>query len=244
MVTFWEELDPDLIRYIMFNFEKFVTDQMKYRATYFGDIQFMANKSIQLAGVPSTELPQNSRQIYEGIVKEYLKKDLAVLNIPSLEVLIVEIESVIPLGQSRSLQVLDYKRSLQYTGIEVETTVAGKYKSPPEVDFDNVLEESLERGSREITEELKESGDPYFENLAIIDVQEDDDEEKKGESDEEERKKTRSKTKVGIIFGVLFLILFLVAMVIAAIIFYRRRKEKESDEKQKMLDGRPSIWRE
>jgi hypothetical protein len=226
-----------MIRWALLNFEPYVTDEMRYKATYFGVISFSVDKSIQLSGVPSTEIPENAKDVYEGIVKDYLKNDLSALKIPALEVLVVDINSVRPLGQSRSLEMVSWEsRSLENVGIEIDTTIAGQYKPPPEADFENIVEESLKRGSREITEKLKESGNPYFENLAIIDVQEDDDEDSRGKSDEEDRTKRRSKSKVGIIFGVLFLILFLVAMVIAAIIFYRRRKEKESYEERKILD--------
>ncbi len=221
-----------MVRYLLLAYESFVTNGMRYTATYWGVQGFSADKSMELVGVPAVAMPENSIDVYQGIVKEYLKKDLAALNIPELEVLLVDILSVKSMEQSRRFL---HGRSVEYAGIDVETTVAGQYKPPPDVNFDEVLEESLERGSNEITEKLKESGDPYFEDLVIIDVKDDGDGEG-GEEDEEERKKRRSKSKVGLIFLILFLILLLVALVIAAIIFYRRRMEKELDEDEKILD--------
>ena len=241
VVSFWEELDPDLIVFLLLKFQPFVTKGMWYKTTYWGFAPFSADKTIQLAGVPAVEMPEDSKNVLEGIVKNYLSTDLSSLNVPGLKVLVVDINSVKSLASSRSrsrslkeLPASDH-RLLDAYGIEVETTVAGQYRPPPEVDVGKLIDDSLDRGSREITKKLKESGDPYFEDLAIIDVQEDDDEGAGGNESEEEKRKRRSKSKVGIIFGILFLILFLVAIVITAIIFYRRRKEKDQEEEEEKI---------
>ena len=225
-----------MMRYLLLEFQPSVTNEMRYKATYWGFVGFESDKNIQLYGVPEPVMPAETKTIYEGVLKEYLNEDLQTMNIPGLEVLIVLVNSVQKLKAGRrSLTASSWDRSLGDYGVDVVTTVAGQYIPPPEVDLGKLIGESLERGSKTITKELKQSGDAYFENLIMIVEKEDSEEE-----DRIDDIKRKSKSKVGIIFGVLFLILFLVVLAIVAIMFYRRKKEKEH-ETQNMMDNETFV---
>eukprot|EP00554_Chaetoceros_debilis_P014309 CAMPEP_0194124942 /NCGR_PEP_ID=MMETSP0150-20130528/59201_1 /TAXON_ID=122233 /ORGANISM="Chaetoceros debilis, Strain MM31A-1" /LENGTH=2931 /DNA_ID=CAMNT_0038818727 /DNA_START=94 /DNA_END=8886 /DNA_ORIENTATION=- len=235
-VSFWEELDPDMIRFVLLAYQKHVTDNMKYPATYWGFISFETQNSVQLYGTPSPQMSEDSQQTFEDIVKDYLNEDLQSYKVPGLEVLVVDIDSISSISDARSLRSNKNSRRLEDLGVAVEATITGQFVPPPDVDIGNLIDESLERGSDDITNELKNSGDPYFKDISPIGV---DDENGgggnvggKGGTDDK-----RKESKVGLILGLLFLLLFLAALVVIAIIFYRRRQEKEIDDRRDMDDG-------
>ena len=220
------------MRYILLMFQPAVTNGMKYTATYWGSMPFESDRRVQLYGVPEPIMSAETQDTFQGILKQYLNEDLANMNIPGLEVLVVMVNSVQKLGgRSRSLSRSTRGRSLEELGVDVDTTFAGQYKPPPDVDVGKLVGDSLERGSKKITQELKQSGDPYFENLTIIV-----DKESNEEDGEKTDTKKKSKSKVAIIFIVLFLILFLAVLAVVAIIFYRRKKENKH-ETQNILDN-------
>jgi len=132
IVEFWEELDPDLMRYILLMFQPAVTNGMKYKATYWGLVPFESDRSIQLYGVPEPSMPAKTQDTFEGIVKAYLNEDLASMSIPGLEVLVVVVHTVKQLGERRRHLTGSLRdRSLEEFGVDVETTIAGQYKPPP-----------------------------------------------------------------------------------------------------------------
>ncbi len=177
-ISFWEDLnwDPGLIRYILLNYQEYISKRMKYRTTYQGCIPFESSHQIKLRGVKSTkstmEMTKDTQKIFERIIKKYLNNALMSYRIPGLEVLVTKVASMSIVHDLRA--VSGNKRRLDGVYrivIEIDTVVNGKYIPPSKVDVDvgELIEESIQLGASNITQELKDSGAPYFKNLIVSD---------------------------------------------------------------------------
>ena len=134
-VSFLEKLDPDMIRFMLLPYQKHVTENMRYPATYWGFISFETQKSVQLYGAPSPQMSEDSQQTFEDIVKDHLNEDLRSYKVPGLEVLVVDIDSKSTIRDGRSLRSKSNSRHLEDLGVSVEATITWKYVPPPDVDI-------------------------------------------------------------------------------------------------------------
>jgi hypothetical protein len=76
-VDVFEELDTDTVRYGLLHFQPYVTENLKYKADYFGYVPFEETVDFKMDGVPSPEMSKETQDTFHGIVKEFLREDIA-----------------------------------------------------------------------------------------------------------------------------------------------------------------------
>eukprot|EP00553_Chaetoceros_curvisetus_P007952 CAMPEP_0204616974 /NCGR_PEP_ID=MMETSP0717-20131115/4083_1 /ASSEMBLY_ACC=CAM_ASM_000666 /TAXON_ID=230516 /ORGANISM="Chaetoceros curvisetus" /LENGTH=245 /DNA_ID=CAMNT_0051630377 /DNA_START=344 /DNA_END=1078 /DNA_ORIENTATION=- len=167
------------------------------------------------------EMTKDTQKIFERIIKKYLNNALMSYRIPGLEVLVTKVASMSIVHDLRA--VPGNKRRLDGVYrivIEIDTMVNGKYIPPPIVDVDvgKLIEESIQLGASDITQELKDSGALYFKNLIVADNNTND------VSDGDV-----TEPNIGLILGILCLILSPTILVIGCC-FLCWKREKQVTE--------------
>ena len=148
-VSFWDELDKDLIRFVLLFFQNFVVDDFRYPAKYWGFTPFETTTDLKLKGITPTEILEETwAKNFASKIKEAMNFDSNNIDIPGFQVLISMVDSAVQTASTRSLRMLQpqLNRDLAADSSTVTLTIAGQYKAPPQVnDFGGIVDESIDR---------------------------------------------------------------------------------------------------
>ncbi len=248
-ISFWEELDRDVIRYVLLLFQNFVVDDFRYPAKYWGFTPFETTAELKLKGITPGEILEESwAKRFAAKLKEGMNLDAKNINIPGFQILISQVDSAVV--SKRSLRVLQsqMQRGLFADSSTVTVTVAGQYNAPPLInEFGEIVDGSIDRlvapervdstfddtlgtGVEILTDEKATSGTNGVGDKAT-DGENQLSTDKKGgnelNDDEFGFPKKGNSVKMGTIFGILFAVLA-VLMFLTLMILFVNRKRKEN----------------
>jgi len=170
-------------------------DVSGYTIEYVGDRAVETKSQITLGGVPDREMKSSELEHFEGLVQEFLDKVATrkdVTGSDSLRILSVnvngqEITSEVEMMEdneaslaSRNIAGRGRRRLKKANNIQV--SVKGKYRPPPEVDFGSLIEESINRDRELLQKEIRKNPPPqedskggetgYFDNIEVVGARE------------------------------------------------------------------------
>lgn len=144
MISFWEDLDEDLIRFVVLLYKNTVVDNFRYPAQYWGASSFVTNAEVRVSGISADEITEPSwSKNFATRIKDAINSDASNINVPGIKILVSMVDSVVPLDSGRTLRV---GRRVRDEDLKVSLTIAGQYTTPPRRDdFANLIDDSINR---------------------------------------------------------------------------------------------------
>ena len=167
----------DLIRFVFLSSWHLINKSLPLPSTYTGTKPLIANKVISIVGVPSAEMEQKDVAVYEEAMIAFLT--------PRLFKKGVNITYVVVVGQNLIYSHLDNdvppkvrhgRMNEQISSaessipiLEVETKVTGLHRPPPNINLDELVEDSINADGDVFMDELKSNDKTgYFSNVTGV----------------------------------------------------------------------------
>ena len=136
---------------------------------YVGDVSLATSTVITMQGVPESEMGTGQTEFFQKFARSFLNRQMKQNKDSSREVEIltvrVEQQKVYTVNRnlrSRLLRALQghwqRHRGLPIssgTTIDVTTTITGEHRPPPHIEFDSLVEDSIDRNGQEFQQDLK-----------------------------------------------------------------------------------------
>jgi len=200
-LSYFSSLDRGYVYYYMINYAELIRNNINdndIKVNYIGDQAVETNLRFTLTGVPNKKMNQDESIYFEEVTKKFVdetvkkKSDIDVLFVQITKQNIATVASERHLGVRievrkklekvfRTLQEIVGETNLIKSAIEIETIITGKYNPPPQIDFDRLVEDSINADINTFTKHLKNSAHiangnvgettpAYFEIVEKIDV--------------------------------------------------------------------------
>jgi len=166
-------LEPETIRYeLLKQKDQIISDLGKndYDVRYVGDETLEAQIVVTLRGVPEEEMGDSEAKYFQDKLRNFLNNTMSSSGI---QILSVRVDGQYVYKENkRTLQREEIlHRRIQDSSVatvDVLTTVKGIHRPPPDVDFDELVEDSIDRESDKFQDELKSGCEEYFHDVDHI----------------------------------------------------------------------------
>lgn len=245
VVTHDSGIDVDSVTYGLLRNAPMISERLNAGSMiidYFGDVALETKKVFSFNGVPDRLMDTSEIDYFRRVTKSFLTFTVA----DGIDILTVEVET-----QGKGFG--DYKngRNLQGSSLDVSTIITGKHRPPPEIIFDDVVEDSINANSDEFGRDLTGGGahlgGDYFtdvKEVIVQPVQESLDHSPPTQSPSnsislhDKEGGLNIATSIGIVVGVA---LFTFGLVFGAFVFRKRVREKRTKRKQAQIIGNIDI---
>ena len=141
-----------------------------YRAVYVGKQAVETSNEITLSGVPSREMGDNEQAFFAQVVQKFLHDRVAghPLDEDAMKILSVSVDEQTIDAISSVSRVGGQRRRLGGSN-KINIKVKGQYRPPPEIDFGQIVEDSINADTEGLNRELKQSpGSIYFKEVDVV----------------------------------------------------------------------------
>lgn len=245
VVTHDSGIDVDSVTYGLLRNAPKISESLSEKSMivlYFGDVALETRKIFSLEGVPDRPMGTSEIDYFRRVTKSFLTFNLE----DGIDILSVEVKK-----QDVSTADANEGRKLQGSSLDVSTVVTGKHRPPPEINFDILVEDSINTNNEEFERELSGGGShlggDYFEdignvvvqpNLKIVDTVPPTQSPTDILTENDKEGGLNIATSIGIVVGVA---MFTFGLVFGAFVFRKRVREKRTKQKQAQIIGNIDI---
>ncbi|KAL7537749.1 hypothetical protein ACHAWF_005885, partial [Thalassiosira exigua] len=124
-----------------------------YKITYVGDEAVNTTSEITLGGVPGREMAESEQELFTEVIQDFLDDQILSVTVNGQEIT-AEVASDAPSYSNAARK--GSQRRLQGNSNNVQVSVKGKYRPPPELDFGEIVETSINRDRALLEKKLKD----------------------------------------------------------------------------------------
>jgi len=170
-ISYWAELDPNLINWVLLQFKNFVVEDIRYPAQYWGFTPFIAEAEVKVNGLSENEVNDDFWQDnFKSKIHRAVNSELERGDVDGLVLLLLDIDKITPVVTERSHHSSKLLRYMQAENLySISLIAGGQYRAPPHRDdFNELLADALEKSLRSKVETDVVFGDTLGEDVAII----------------------------------------------------------------------------
>jgi hypothetical protein len=164
-------VSSDEILYDLLSLSDDIPEEMNvegYEIEYVGDRAVETESEVTLSGVPERQMGGDEQTYFAKVAKDFLNSQMVSEN-DSLQILAVTVNGQEITADSTGTSLPGVRRRLQSAN-KINVSVKGQYKPPPQINFGEIVEDSINRDRDLLKKELTSRPPPSSEESDLSEV--------------------------------------------------------------------------